>query len=287
MKKYIPWYLKIILKIIISRLSINRRFLHKIGIFKHGSMDTVEYSKTVFQRHFNNFKITANDCKVLEIGPGNSIVTGLYAHASGCSKTYLVDDGDYITRDMRFYHEVIKSLDADDLIIQKLLRITHFTELLGKIGIEYLTRGLESLKTIESNSIDFIFSNAVLEHIKKSEFVATVEQMYRILKCNGFSSHEIDLKDHLCYSLNNLRFPERIWESRLFQTSGFYTNRIRYEEMLNIFKSVGFKVEVIRKWNWDEVPIKKKSFSAPFNDLSDDDLKVYCFDVILRKDNCR
>jgi len=47
-----------------------------------------------------------------------------------------------------------------------------------------------------------------LEHIRKKEFVDTIIETKRILKPNGICSHEIDLRDHLNESLNNLRFSE-------------------------------------------------------------------------------
>lgn len=94
-------------------------------------------------------------------------------------------------------------------------------------------------------SIDFIWSQAVLEHIRKSEFLDTMLELHRILRPNGVCSHVVDLKDHLGGALNNLRFSEKLWESNFMASSGFYTNRIRYSEMLDIFHQAGFSVEVV------------------------------------------
>lgn len=283
MKKYIPWQIKLILKIILSKLAINRRLLHRLGIFRHGGMDTVDYSQAIFNRHFQHFKPIDEGFTVLELGPGNGITNGLYAHALGAAKTFLVDHGDHATRDMSFYHRIVESLPIRKTRSTMLRHVQSFEELLDAAQIICLAEGLKSLRSIESESVDFVFSNAVLEHVWLDEFQATMEELYRILKPGGLCSHEVDIKDHLGASLNNLRFSKKIWESRTFRESGFYTNRIRYEEMLQRFREAGFKVRVIQTWKWDKLPLKRSCLSRSFNHLSDEDLCVYCFDVLLTK----
>ena len=81
-----------------------------------------------------------------------------------------------------------------------------FVDLLCFYNTEYLTSGLESLKEIDDNSVDYIFSHSVLEHVRKYELNALIKEMYRVLKPNGVISHNINYKDHLDDSLNNLRF---------------------------------------------------------------------------------
>ena len=53
----------------------------------------------------------------------------------------------------------------------------------------------------------------IKEQAELDIFEETVYQLRRILKKDGLTSHEIDLKDHLSYSLNNLRFSKNLWES--------------------------------------------------------------------------
>ena len=55
-----------------------------------------------------------------------------------------------------------------------------------------------------------IWSQAVLEHLKKSEFLEIMIELRRIIKDDGICSHKIDLKDHLYTSLNKIRFSEKI-----------------------------------------------------------------------------
>ena len=64
------------------------------------------------------------------------------------------------------------------------------------------------------------------------------------------SSHAIDLKDHLNYSLNNLRFTDKLWETEFFVNSGFYTNRLSISDITNIYKNIGFRITIMNKLTW-------------------------------------
>jgi SAM-dependent methyltransferase len=130
--------------------------------------------------------------------------------------------------------------------------------------------------------VDFIMSQAVLEHVRRREFVDVVQHLRRVLRPDGVCSHRVDLKDHLSDALNNLRFSERVWESTFMAGSGFYTNRIRYSEMLQLFRRAAFDVEVVNVDRWARLPTPRGRLSEPFRHLSDEDLRVSGFDVVLR-----
>ena len=59
-----------------------------------------------------------------------------------------------------------------------------------------------------------------------------------VLSPSGICVHRVDPRDHLSGELNNLRFPEEGWESRLFRSASFDTNRMRYTEMVALFEVV-------------------------------------------------
>jgi SAM-dependent methyltransferase len=145
-----------------------------------------------------------------------------------------------------------------------------------------MTEGTHSLSFIPDSSVDFCFSNAVLEHVPKHEFGKLFDEIRRVLKPDGVCSHRVDLKDHLGGGLNNLRFTEATWESDLFSKSGFYTNRIRFVEMITIFHKAGFECQIPRVIRWDSLPISRLALAENFSKLPDDDLLVSGFDVILK-----
>lgn len=281
MKKLVPWWAKIILKIILAKLPISYKVWAKIGIFRHGKMDQIDYSIRVFRKHLeiNGLQFESlSGLKVLEIGPGDSLATAILTSNYGGS-SILVDAADYASKDVNKYNKIYRSISSKG-VGDEYSDINDFFE---KTKSKYLTSGLESLKCIPSNSVDFIFSQAVLEHIKLSEFVEVQKQIFRILKVGATGSHRIDLKDHLGGGLSNLILPKNIWETDIFYDSGFYTNRLRFEQIIEILINVGFSVEVVEKDIWEHLPIPAKKMSSPFRSYTFENLRCSGFTVLLKK----
>jgi hypothetical protein len=118
--------------------------------------------------------------------------------------------------------------------------------------------------------------------VARSELPSLARELRRIVRDDGICSHCIDLKDHLSGGLNNLRFPERIWESSLFADSGFYTNRMRVSGLRETFASAGFEVDVVTAVRWGSVPLARPKLALEFRDLPEDDLLVSDVDFVLR-----
>jgi predicted SAM-dependent methyltransferase len=147
--------------------------------------------------------------------------------------------------------------------------------MLQALDSQFLTHGSSSLTSLPPESVDFIFSQAVLEHIRKHEFTETFKELWRVLRPGGVSTHVVDFKDHLEQSLNNLRFSDRAWEADWFApSSGFYTNRIRLGGMVKLIEAQGFKVDVVEKSEWDALPLPRNKLDPQFRALRDDELKV-------------
>jgi SAM-dependent methyltransferase len=255
-------------------------------MFKHGGMATTEYPKKIFAVHITvaeKFSVPVNGT-YLEMGTGDSVVNALLACSRGASKIYLVDAGDFATRDMEFYRAF-----ADDLRKQPNSKLPPFPDdmtfeqMLKACNTEYLTNGTKSLAQIPTNSVDFVWSHATLEHVRKFEFAKTMEENYRILKPGAISSHNIDLKDHLGGALNNLRFSEKTWESDFMVKSGFYTNRLRHGEIMKILNNCGFIIEEQDAGRWDSIPTDRSKMNAAFKDLPEDELRIRGMSVALRK----
>jgi SAM-dependent methyltransferase len=157
----------------------------------------------------------------------------------------------------------------------------NFEELLQLSRTAYFAEGLQSLRGIPSASIDFTFSNAVLEHIPRAGFAETLRELRRVMSPGGLASHEVDLRDHLGGGLNHLRFGRGFWESRLVAGSGFYTNRIGFGRMLEMFREAGFAVQVPEVWRWTEPPIPASRLAQPFRNLPEEELSVKAFRVLL------
>ncbi len=293
----VPWWLKIILKIILSRLPIKYSRWSRLSIFRHGSMDDPEYAYRVAEKHYNRAsKLLGDKFVCMEIGPGDSLLASLCMSAFGASKIYMVDVEDFAVKDVKLYYEMFKFIDSssefelsDDFRFNILgdqsdkENVNSPNAIISNLNAHYLTDGIRSLKSIADNSIDFIWSHAVLEHISYSEFDKYFIELYRILKFGGISSHRVDLKDHLSGGLKNLFFSDVVWESNFMSSSGFYTNRIRYSDMIRRFSNVGFDVEVTNIDNWDVLPDRKSFMVKKFSNLSDSELRISGFDILLTK----
>lgn len=241
-KTQVPWYAKISAKLLLSRLPVRTATWQRFNVFRGSQMDSLDYAQLVWQTHFpvSGFP-DLRDRTVLEIGPGNSLLTAKLACASGARHVWLVDS----------------------------------VELAGQgepEGATYLTRGLESLRSLPDKSVDFLFSHAVLEHIRFHEFDDLVGEMRRLLKPGGIVSHMIDFRDHLQESLNSYRFSHGLWESRLMASSGFYTNRIPWPSMRSRFAGAGFNVSVISTKHWPVLPIKQSAMAEPFRSMPPEEL---------------
>lgn len=277
----IPWWAKLGIKLLVSRLPFDYSIWRRLSIFRHGFMTNPEYAYEVFTRHFEAVDLPQGFSSV-ELGPGDSLFSAIISQALGGSCSYLVDTGRYAVQAMEPYYEMQSFLQEKGLPVPDLEACSNLDQLLNSVSAQYLTNGLASLSEIPSESIDYIWSNAVLEHIRRGEFSDVMKELRRILKPTGICSHEIDLRDHLGGALNNLRFAPNFWEKEWVSHSGFYTNRIRYSEMLEIFSQVGFSVESAVTQKWERIPTSKDKMAPEFRCFADEDLCVSVFSVTLK-----
>ena len=280
--KSLPWWAKILLKIMFSRIPLNNFF--KYFMFKHGAMLDHNYAFNTFTKHITNAGYEPEWCKgrvFLELGPGDSLFSSIVAKAYGASKSIMVDTGSYADSNLDNYLQMVEFIKKKGMAFPSIDNITSVDEMLGLLNSKYYTFGIESLKNIENQSIDFIWSEAVLEHIRFSEFYPTLIELKRILKKDGSCSMTVDLRDHLQNGLNNLRFSRNFWESNFIANSGFYTNRIGFSRMIKLFEQAGFRVdeEIFRRW--ETLPIMKNKLDSEFQNIDDSELCVSGFNLLI------
>jgi len=268
------WLIKVFFKIIINKIPLFRKLFELFGLFKLGKMDSFSYSNKIYKLHFNQYSQISN-CKdkvMLEMGPGDSIASAIFGYSSGFKKIYLIDVGYFATNNLDFYRNIVSIMRKQGVRVPNINDAKTLDDILSSCNAKYLINGLDSLKKIQSNSIDFVFSHSVIEHIRKRDFLPTVSELNRMMKKGGIASHCIDYQDHLSKSLNNLRFPEKIWESEIFANSGFYTNRIPAIEVHKCFKNNGFEIICEDFGRWENLPISRKFINKKFHKFSDKEL---------------
>jgi len=278
------WSIKIALKIILSRLPINYRTWSRLGVFRHGSMDKYSYAWNILNLHASEID-TSQKWSGLEIGPGDSALSAILAHAINSKGFMLVDSGDFINKDIHYYKKQINDFllknHCDKL--EKINEMKSLDDMLKGFNSEYFSKGIDSLKKI-NKSFNLIYSQAVLEHIDIKDFEPIMKECYRLLKQDGVMSHVIDFKDHLGGGLNNMRFSSSIWEKEWFaKRSGFYTNRIKLSSIVEVCTNIGFSVEIRYLKKWKNLPILRSKISAEFSNISNNDLLIKEAHLVMRK----
>ena len=281
----LPWWVKLCAKLVLARLPVPYSLWRKLKLFRHGEMNDPVRAIRTFQKYYlraSKHAGIATGFTVLELGPGDSILSGLVARSMGASHVWLVDAGAFADTNVAACHRTLGLLTQAGHTDLGLSDATSVEEVLRRANVTYLTRGTSSLAEIPDASIDFFWSQVVLEHVPYEEFPVFLRQLRRIVKPNGIGVHSVDFRDHLSDALNNLRFSHSTWEGRVFRNSGFYTNRIRPGAMLTLFRDEGFDPEVVATTHWTDIPTPRSSLAAPFHELPDAELSLAEYEVLLR-----
>lgn len=283
--KRLPWWTRIAGKILLSRLPIPYAFWRKLGIFRHGEMNRPEQAARTFDKYYQRalqFQALQVGFRSLELGPGDSILSGLVARAYGAGQIWLVDAGSFADNDVAGCLQMAALLKQQGRTLPDISGAQSREEILHRASVRYLTDGTNSLAHIPSGSIDFFWSQVVLEHVPLDEFPAFLRELRRVVSGNSIGIHSIDFRDHIGGGLDSLRFTKKTWEGTLFRNSGFYTNRLRPREMLAMFKDAGFSFQVTSETRWPVMPIKRTRLAPEFQALPDEDFIVAEIDVVLR-----
>lgn len=278
-RSVVPWWVRLSAKVLLNPLPYRFR---RVALFRHGAMEDATYAQGVFDKHRGFVGQLPPNPVMLEMGPGDSVGSAIFANAIGASHTFLVDAQAFATQDPAIYREMAGRAHQAGYPIPDLSNAHSLADVLFACKATYLTGGVQSLASIASNSVDFAWSNSVVQHVPREQISLMAAELRRILRENAAASHTIDFKDMLGGSLNHLRVPARLWESRLVRSSRVYTNRMRCSEILTAFHDAGFSIHVIRQKRWSTLPISRKEMRLPFREMTDDDLLTYHLDVVVR-----
>ena len=250
---------------------------------------------------------------VVELGPGDSLGTGLASLITGAEKYYALDIVRYTNAEesLKIFDELVLLFknktpipsEVEFPLIRPLLNNYDFPHyLLDENKLQYLLSDerIDSIRNaiktieivneqdtdemisfivpwlgnnvIENNSIDMIFSQAVLQHIDQLEL--TYNYMYQWLKPNGIISHEIDFKSmgsadtwdgHWAYS----DIEWMIVKGRKL----FYINREGYSTHKQLLQNNQFEV-LFESKSYEPPTLHKNKIAKRFKSLSEDDLQT-------------
>lgn len=253
-KRRVPWPAKVATKLVLARLPISWNVWHDLGFFRHGDMDKPAHALAVSRRHLDVAKQQARLPErfvALELGPGNSQISALAMAAFGASRVVYIDRG-----------VMSKTSEAQWSAMREELG-TVPADTPGFLGtdvpqpaIDFFGNGTIDLESLPAGSVDVIWSKDVLEHVFVDELERLLKAQHRVLGPDGVAVHSVDFADHLSLGLVNTYFPSRLWETRWFRTSGFYTNRVPFERLVEMAADVGFSVTTLDHLPFDGRPFR-------------------------------
>ena len=221
----------------------------------------VEFSEKIetVKLHYNNFKKYCGDknpksCKYYEFGSGFDMVIPIGISLIGFGNLTCIDIRELVFPDLindsikRFYGfkdkfgEKVKVLKDIPSVDRK-----NYREILWEyFNIKYIAP-LDARKTgIENNSIDFILSNATMEHIPGNDLPDIMKECFRILKPGGVMSNVIDYRDHWSFFDNSISvynyliYSDSEWNK--LNPSIMYQNRMRHSDYIKIINDSGFEI---------------------------------------------
>src|SRR5512132_1716959 len=180
----VPWWAKIAAKVFLARLPVNYRARKQLHVFDNGPMDEPPYAYGVFKEHFDRVQSRRilDRFVGLELGPGDSLLSAMVAHAFGAAAYHLVDAAAFAHADVKQYRAMADFLAGQGLPAFDKKDLTSIDTILAVCRSTYGTAGLTSLRAIPDKSVDFVWSHTVLQHVRRAEFLGTMQELRRVLR---------------------------------------------------------------------------------------------------------
>ena len=273
--------------------------------------DSARYCYTVWLRHLKFLKkngLVEYPEIIAELGPGDSIGTGLAGLIAGGKKYYALDviERANIERNISVFDELCDLFDKktnlpndlefpdmnpkliddvfpEEIIIkqqkdinkEKILDIKkEIKSEKGREMIKYFCPWYDP-KVIRNGIVDLVFSQAVLEHVNNLPNV--YKAMYEWVKKDGMVSHSIDFQSHgLSKEWNgHWSFSDLTWKI-IRGNRPYLINREPLSSHIKAMKDVGFEIlDVVRITDYSKKnytgSIKREKLASRFKELSSED----------------
>jgi hypothetical protein len=274
-----------------------------------GGTDSARYCYSVWLRHLvlaaERGKNT-NPKSVAELGPGDSIGVGLAALLSGAGRYFALDVVAHANpaRNLKIFDELVALFRAradipdnaelpevspklnDYRFPHGILTGDRLTQSLAPERVATIRASIEDYasnesliqyrapwydeRIIERDSIDMIFSQAVLEHV--DELVATYRAMRLWLAPAGFMSHTIDLKSHGWAKEWNGHWTYSDFMWKLVRGKDVWMiNREPASRHIKILSEEGFRV-ICQDRTALPTKVTRRQLATKFRDMPEDDL---------------
>jgi SAM-dependent methyltransferase len=277
--------------------------------------DSSRYCYSAWMRHLvtlDRYGFTIKGAKIGELGPGDSIGMGLASLLSGASQYVGLDIFPFSAKAnlKTIFEELVQLYATKESIpdqnefplIRPRLNSYEFPEHLietESLRSKILAIGGEINKNIShgtlvtyqapwnsrnatvENSLDLVFSQAVLEHV--DNLIETYRAMFAWLKPGGYASHVIDFRSHQLSPFWNGHWAYSDWEWWVVRgRREFLLNRQPLSMHLDCAKKTGFEILSLQ-CNQTDGGLAKNALSRRYRLLDDRDLETSGSVLILRK----
>jgi hypothetical protein len=295
-----------------------RRFTNRAS----GGTDSARYCYCVWLRHLVSLQATglgADWPVVAELGPGDSLGTGIAALLCGSDKYYAFDAKPFIRNetnlemfdrllslfrmrepvpDDREFPDVIPKL-IDYSFPARILTEHRLQAALAPNRLAAIRRELADLANqrpgqhvsyfapwddeaaIQAESVDLAFSQAVMEHVVNVE--STYMALAKWLRPGGCMSHSIDFRSHRTAAEWNghWRYSDLVWKI-IVGRRAFLINREPCSTHLRAIHSNGFDVRLVQRSS-QSGGCERAQLAPRFRDLEDDDMSTSVGFVVAQK----
>ncbi len=250
---------------------------------------------SMYQKHGQ--KPVGESC-YYEFGSGYHMFMPVYASMKGFSDLRCLD-----VRRLAFKREVTRMLEVLNGLLKEGKLDIGLTEdipveiegdlynfLRQHFRINYFAPSDARTTGFESDSVDFILTNAVFEHIPSAIIPDVLKECKRVMRTGAVMSNAIDYRDHFSFSddsiscYNYLQYSESEWEK--LNPSIMYQNRLRHSDYVRYFESAGFRIVDIEPQlpGADELNrLREQQINEKFSGYSLEDLSVKTALIVVQK----
>src|SRR6266542_2108935 len=229
---------------------VNYLFQRHVARSLPGGEPVVRRKLARARQHLEAFGRPGEDAVFYEFGAGWDLAIPLSYAALGVRRQVLVDIRP--SARVELVNEALALLDGiqDDDLRPLGGPVSSLGELEERFGITYLAPRDARATGLESESIDFVTSTDVCEHIPEADLAQIFRECRRLLRPGGAFSCRIDLQDHYAYfdpslsRYNFLRFSDRTW--RVVNSPLHHQNRLRSPDYLRLVREAGLELAVER-----------------------------------------
>jgi SAM-dependent methyltransferase len=270
----VPWWLKLGVKLVLGALPVPAGAWRALGLRRHSffAADPARLVAPLAGRAHRFADLAGRPPRaLLEVGPGAMVLRAPVAAALGFGPVWYLDVEDSAPHDLAPYRAAAEAARAAGLAPPDLSGCASRADVLAACGARLLVGGAEALAAVPAASVDLVFSEVALEHVRRDELPPLLRALRRVTAPGGLGQHAVDFHDHLGGRLRHLAFTPDFWEGGAVARAGLYCNRLGLSQMLEAFAAAGFTARADSRLVWRLPPLPKGGAHPALGRAPEDD----------------